>query len=503
VKILLSVFLIFTALTNSFCLDLSPEFIRRSESQILKDLFSLNIGIMELKETGKINQINPLDTQNVLTSIRYILETVPSVDLNNRDSVIKGFNYFKSKQDEKTKANLSFLERKILYSDINVDKSLFYQFFLEMKNNKDFNPVSKLWFENYDNPFYKLNVYKEPIPRSLKEEKIICETLGTKEKGNIDFLIGGEIERIENYYFIKIFVYSYFKNKIISEFSFVTDSESIRTNINEKFKAVVSDVFLIKYSTLTINTNDEDVRIYLNDSYIGKKNVLIDFVPPASYVVTLKKDNYEDAIENIELKDYETKEFNFKIENKKQLQLINFYIEPLGSKIYLNSVYQGKSPFKKALPMGNYIISAKNDLYESLRYSLSIKDVSSDEKQIVFHLKTFDLKSFFSVKKTLYYTSFWNFTFSLVSFVPVAILATQFFQQYGAGLGNTAISIYNGLYVSSIILGAYTALSLSWLFFALADYIKIKEKKDFIPIFEYFRDNKGTEGLSLGANIKF
>ena len=63
-------------------------------------------------------------------------------------------------------------------------------------------------------------------------------------------------------------------------------------------------------------------------------------------------------------------------------------------------------------------------------------------------------------------------------------------------------SAYIGLYAASAVLLAYTALSLGWLFFALANYIMILEKKDFVPILEFYKNTEGNDTLIIGAEIK-
>jgi hypothetical protein len=512
-KIFLSLIIILFLLPYSFCLDFTPDFIKRSDSTVLKDLFTLNVGIMDLKEIGKVNQINPIDRQNVSTSIKNVLESVPLVNLSNRDSIVKAINNYKAKLDDTGKTRIDFLEKKIKFSNELVDRSYSYQFYLEMKNNGTFTSIAKNWYDNYDNPIYSLFVAK-PFDRTFADDKTICEitkltdSKGVARDGNIDFLFSGEMEKIDNYYFIRIYIYSYLQNKLIDDFSLVADSENIKEKLTEKLLEEIPIIFSIKYASLKVNTEDEDASVYLNSSYIGKKNVEIDFIPPGNYVVILRKDNYEDKIENVQLSDLENKEIELKIENQKELQILNFNIEPLGTKIYINAVYEGVTPFSKALPKGKYIVSAKNDQYENYRYFLTISEVFSEPQNIVFQLKSKNIKSFFETKKILYYTSFWNFTFSLISFIPITVLSVEYYNlsgliaeeetDYEKAIYNANITLFGLAY----FFGVYTIVGLVWLIFSLSDYLITREKKDFIPIIDFQKDTKGSDALRLGFGIR-
>ena len=42
---------------------------------------------------------------------------------------------------------------------------------------------------------------------------------------------------------------------------------------------------------------------------------------------------------------------------------------------------------------------------------------------------TKDLSKEFKIKKGLYYSSFWNFTFSLVAMIPLIIIATDYYNK--------------------------------------------------------------------------
>ena len=273
-------------------------FLKKNDSPILNELFTVNTGIMELKNIGNIKTIDPLDSQNVVNSIKSVLEKAPAIRLSKKEAVLKAINVFISKLEEKDKEKALFLKRKFFYSEEDASRSLIYELFLEFRRNEKFYPIAKQWFENIENPFYIQNI-SVPFKRVIKSEDEICKTQKANEKGPLDFLIHGEIEKIDNLYFVTIFVYSGLLKRRIKEFSFVSDSENISKKSMNKMHSVLSSIFSINYASLLLDTEDEDVRIYIDSNYVGRNKVFIDYLFPGRYVITLKKEKITSKYPNI------------------------------------------------------------------------------------------------------------------------------------------------------------------------------------------------------------
>ncbi len=495
--------------------SISPEiklnnFLEKNNSPLLNDLFTMNIGIMKFKGIGNLREINPLDSQNMVNAIKNVLEKVPAVRLSRKEAVIKAIDIYASKLKENEKDPILFLKTKLFYSDLMTDSNLMYEFFLKLKDNTDYSPIAKAWYENIENPFYILNI-SEPFDRIVLNEENVCLRTKTSNNTPLDYLISGEIEKIDKLYFITIYVYSNLLKRRINEIYYVTGSQNITKSTSENFSRIIPNIFSIKYASLSIITKDSQTMIYLDSDYLGKQTAFVDFVIPGSYIITLKKENYEDKIENVILDNYEEKKVELDIAYEKELQIIEFYIEPLGTKIYINSLFQGRSPFKKALAKGTYVITAKNELYESYRYILDIKEVKKEEQSLIFHLKTKDPYDYLKLKKNLYYASFWNFTFSLAAAVPLIVFAYEYWNK--AGLYYQLPSKINSTYAKlsltrDVLYGfaaamlSYSVLSAAWLFYALADYLRVLEKKDFIPIIEYYHKAEGSDEIKIGLIMK-
>jgi hypothetical protein len=505
------------------------KYLEENESKLINELFTVNIGLMKLKNVGSISDMNPLDSEKALTSLIDVLGDVPSAKLKKKESVMKALKFYLQKCPSEKKngvmSNIEILEKRLSLSETDsIDNSVVREIFLEYKKSAALQNIAKLWFENYENPFYILNASKKIVERQIVSDRAICDSIKANDSAFLDYLISGEIEKIGTVYVVTYYVYSRLLDKKIANLSVVSDSENLSRKVREEFSKVFPEIFNIDFGTLTVDATD-DAKIFLDDEYIGKTTARLDFVIPGSYVLTVSKNDYEDIVQNVTVSNYEKKTVSIQPTQKKELQIVKFYIEPLGSKIFINSVYQGRTPFSKALPIGNYVISVKNDLFEDLRYSLKIDNIEKDEKIIAYHLKSKDINLNFKLKRTLYYVSFWNFTFSLITTIPTMIFAYHFFYLYGEAQtvynvehnitssnldeqyayteeGIKMKNAYVSTYAAAAVLIAYTGLSLGWMFYSLATYLNVLEKKDFIPILDFYKNEDGVDNLTFGVEIK-
>ncbi|MCG8573018.1 MAG: PEGA domain-containing protein [Spirochaetes bacterium] len=298
---------------------------------------------------------------------------------------------------------------------------------------------------------------------------------------------------------------------MLEKFSFIAENKDVTLQLKKELKKALPQIFSIPYASLNINTDDPETEIYINSNYAGKGSVYFPYLIPQNYVITLKKDGFEEKTVNLRPQDFEDKTINIKLDKEVEMQTVYFHIEPLGTQVFLNSIYQGTTPFKKALPKGRYIMTVKHKLYQNFRYVFNIEHIISQDLNILFHLQTRNLEKEHKRKKWLYYASFWNFTFSLTATVPIVVIAYRNFYRSSALFSSDSVSseintqTYYNLYLSSYVLafvfGAYTVLSMGWLFFALARYLLSMEKKDFIPILDFYKKQDGEELLTIGMSV--
>jgi len=148
----------------------TEKFFLTNNSEALKDLFTLNIAIMKLKNIGNLQQINPIDSQNVVNGIKILMEKIPAGTLSLNEAKIKAINVLINKLSETDKEAARLLRLKLYYTFENDDKDLLNELFKEFKKLQEFENIRQVWFENINNPFYALNI-SSPLERIIKTEK--------------------------------------------------------------------------------------------------------------------------------------------------------------------------------------------------------------------------------------------------------------------------------------------------------------------------------------------
>lgn len=500
-------------------------FLEKEESDFLNKLFTVDIGIMRFKKNGNINDIKPLDSEEIMNSFKNEFELIQAVKLSDEEALLKAWSFFK-KTSTSTSVNIdSVLEDQIRYQNGSIfsKKKAVKIVLTKMKASSDYVSISNKWYENYQRPVFSLNVLKF-IERQVVPYKNICEN----SSSSVDFLVTGEIEKIEQGYLVSVEFYSHLADKIFYKGAFVCHKESIAGDVSNFIKRNASKIFKVNYATLELDTKKDECEIYADYSYLGKQRITLDYIVPGKYLFSFLTKGSAAYKEVIEVFPNEEKKVLVKPELHQYLQTVFFNIEPAGTKIFVNSQFRGITPFWDSLPEGEYILSTKTDSYhQDYRYSFNIKEIKDDNLNFSFHLMTKDLSKEFKVKKGLYYSAFWNFTFSLVTTIPLVIIATDYYNKaslsseyytnyvkskmetdpdYSAvpfietDYGKEIYNLSEALRFLSIGIAVYTVLSLGWLFYSLFDYINILEKKDFIPLLSFYSTNDKST-LSIGGSV--
>ncbi|MCG8573017.1 MAG: hypothetical protein MJB14_23035 [Spirochaetes bacterium] len=181
------IFILLIILKTILTLNSNPifdDFIGDNVSTILKDLFTLNIGIMELKKRGNLNAIDTLDIETVLNSIENELAQIYGATINQKTAMLKGLRYYQTK---KNITALDYLIKTLFFKDQLTNQDLL-RILSEFRKDQEFKDISKMWSENLTASIYQLKVI-ESFERIVMSNKIICQNK------SIDILISGSIEK--------------------------------------------------------------------------------------------------------------------------------------------------------------------------------------------------------------------------------------------------------------------------------------------------------------------
>ena len=481
-------------------------FLEREDSEFLNKLFTVDIGVMKFKKNGNVNDIKPLDSEEIINSLKNEFELIQAIKLSDEEALLKAWSFFKKNTTSSSSSSTinveQVLEDQIRYQKGNIfsKKKAVKILLSKMKASTDYAAISGKWYENYQKPVFSLNVQKI-MERQVIPYKNICENSSSP----IDFLVTGEIEKIEQGYLVSLEFYSSLIDKTFYKGAFICRKESISKDVSDFIKQNAVKIFNVNYGVLELDTKKSDCEIYTESSYLGKQKIVLDYIVPGKYLFSFLVKGSLPYKEVIQVFPSEERKILVKPELRQCLQTVFFNIEPAGTKVFINSQFKGVTPFWDSLPVGEYILSTKtNSYHQDYRYFFRIDEVKDESLNFSFHLMTKDLSKEFKLKKGLYYSAFWNFTFSLVAMIPLTIIATDYYNKaalsseyytsdakskleanpdYVAApfieteYGREIYNLSEALRFSAIGVAVYTVLSLGWLFYSLFDYINILEKR--------------------------
>lgn len=93
------------------------KYLSTTDADLLKDFFSINIGIMRLKNSGNLNLIDPIDSENVTNTIKTTLDLVTYGKMDKKSALNKSYNILKQKDKNilDSKEQEIFKKKNIFY----------------------------------------------------------------------------------------------------------------------------------------------------------------------------------------------------------------------------------------------------------------------------------------------------------------------------------------------------------------------------------------------------
>ena len=126
------------------------------------------------------------------------------------------------------------------------------------------------------------------------------------------------------------------------------------------------------FASVNINCHDKAADIYINGELMGTGN-WNGLVVPGKCVVDVSKKGYHSQSRTTDVQEHETVDWFFPALNLITGTIVVDY-EPEGSDVYLNKELIGKTPLKKDIPVGEYIVGIKNEYYKDINRSVIVRD---------------------------------------------------------------------------------------------------------------------------------
>ncbi len=252
----------------------------------------------------------------------------------------------------------------------------------------------------------------------------------TAEKYDLDFIVYGSVERIDQYRFVEVRLWNGLLKKDTIVWKTAVGNDDITGLIEPGRNLIKTELLGREWAEISID-GPENSMIYLNGKFcgIGKLNRLI--TDPGEIKVELKKNGYKALARTVTLEKFTSERISFDME-KTDINTVVIQTFPDAADIYLDSVWVGKSPVRLEPENRLSSVVIKKQGYDEKKFFIN----SSTEEILNINLKALSSgrAEYVSGKRARFYTSMGGFILSL----PM----TAFFY----GMVEQTVSAYNREY---------------------------------------------------------
>ncbi|MCL2480890.1 MAG: PEGA domain-containing protein [Spirochaetaceae bacterium] len=251
---------------------------------------------------------------------------------------------------------------------------------------------------------------------------------------NFDYVFYGHARQFKNIVTLEIKFYSALEKKNIYSTSVSSERDSLFSSLDNVISEITSILLGTIWSKITVNTDNRDSDIYLDEKYIGTGSALNIIVSPGEHTLTIKGAGQEEKTISVFLEEKKSNVFDFSVTLKEEkLTAINTL--PQEANVYLDSVWMGVTPFLLDALSGEMII--RKDGFRDTRMLLN--DIPQNSIEIQLSPDIFKKDEYIERKRNTFYTSISFFILS----VPIPFFLYALTSEYNSAYSAAIISNSN------------------------------------------------------------
>jgi hypothetical protein len=301
----------------------------------------------------------------------------------------------------------------------------------------------------------------------------------TQKDVDADLLIGGSVKVVQGYILYDLWAYEPSMESIVYTFRDAAQPEQVYASLTEAAQGLIGIILGRDWSALSIQPDPPQSTVFIDGVSMGEGKVQSAYLKPGEREIRVASPGYKEETRAVTLASREVQTVSIALE-KEAAPNITLFSDPPGSDIYVDSVWQGKTPLSLELPPVRSRVQLDRTGFYDLPFSIgpgSVSDVSLSLQRDVGSRA--DLQK---IARNDFYGSFGFFALSL----PLPIFLYSLSLDYGA-LYNTFLppgspsetGVYVGgyaLYFSSLAGAALSASLFTWAIINLVHYITVSTR---------------------------
>ena len=184
------------------------------------------------------------------------------------------------------------------------------------------------------------------------------------EKNNLDILLTGKLERLDELFFLELNCYSRVQEDPVYSWSGVGQEDELNSIIRKAAGEMRIEVLGRTWSELQVHTDPPGCIVSLDGEVIGVGNALTKIAQPGYATLKVSEDGYTSRSQQIYLPGMGRVELDVALE-KEESEKMYFFSDPPGADVYFGSSWMGYTPLAVPGPDFSNDVKISLDGYES------------------------------------------------------------------------------------------------------------------------------------------
>ncbi len=147
---------------------------------------------------------------------------------------------------------------------------------------------------------------------------------------------------------------------------YATAEKTVYLNPGQNFKLTQK---LYGFGRLVVNSTPAGALVYLDNNFLGTTPLIYSKAPSGQHILTLTKEGYSKYQTTISIREYSVTSQNITMGIQGTIYVTS---DPMGAAVYVDGVYMGDTPLKKAIAAGNHDLKLSLDKYLDVQQKFKV-----------------------------------------------------------------------------------------------------------------------------------
>ncbi len=182
------------------------------------------------------------------------------------------------------------------------------------------------------------------------------------EQENLDLVIGGTLEQLEGYLYLRIEGHARGVGLPVFATDFVALPGELYTELESGLDEITGMVLGRDWSAVVVETGDRETSIKIDGRVVGFGTVRERFLEPGNYTVVVEDQTGERRSKELQLEAGELRVLDFATEEDRR-PTTRVETDPDAASLYLGSLWKGTTPLKLTIPPEDELALIRRDGY--------------------------------------------------------------------------------------------------------------------------------------------